>query len=93
MLTPFPTQLWTETLISHWEVNLFFSQYLDIIHHSTLNKDTDFYFRTLVPSFHRSFICYVYCVPVFVPVVGISAFLSLPTIVPHVKTPIPLQSS
>lgn len=69
------------------------SQYLDTLHHPTLNKDTDFYFRALVHSFHQSFICYIYCVSVFVLMVRISVFLSFPAINLHVKTPILLQDS
>lgn len=71
------------------------SQYLDILHHPTLNKDTDFYFRALVHSFHQSFICYIYRVLYLLCVlmVRISVFLSFPAINLHVKTPILLQDS
>lgn len=77
--------------LGHWLI--LHSQYLDIFYDPNLNKDTDFYFRALVHSFHQSFICYIYCVSVFVLMVRVSVFLSLPAISLHVKTPIPLQDS
>lgn len=90
MLTPFSIQLWIETLISHWEVDLFFS--LSIWTLST----TQPWIKTVIfilglwsiHSTNRSSATLV-----FVLMVGTSAFLSLPTIGPHVKIQIPLWSS
>lgn len=86
MFTSFPIHLWIGTLILNWDIDLFILfSYLDMIYHSTLNKDTSFYLGVLGHSSHQSFIYYRYSVShvsFSVVVCGISSFLLLP-LLPH----------